>query len=499
MSTEHFDILIVGAGLSGVGAGYRLQTECPGKSYAILEGRSTMGGTWDLFRFPGVRSDSDMFTLGYPFRPWKEAKAIADGSSILSYIRETASAYGIDEHIRYNQRVTAASWSTDEAEWTVEVDAEGTPRTYTCSFLYLCSGYYSYQGGFEPTFPGLENFEGRVVHPQKWPADLDYAGKRVVVIGSGATAVTLIPAMAESVEHVTMLQRSPSYITSLPAKDALADAIRKVFPEQRAHSIVRWKNVTITQALYQLCRRAPNFATRLLQSGVRKHVGDSVAMDPHFSPSYKPWDQRLCLVPDADLFKAFRSGRASVVTDRISTFTPSGIDLESGEHLDCDIVITATGLKMVAAGELDLEIDGKHLNTGDTLVYKGLMFSGVPNFAWCVGYTNASWTLRADLSSRYVCRFINYLDDHQLDYGVPASDQRGREQRPILDLSSGYIMRAVDFLPKQGSRSPWRLRQNYFLDAASMRFSHVDKSMRFGRRRRVSADTETRRQVGVVG
>ena len=403
---EHFDVLIVGAGLSGIGAGYRLQTECADKSYVILEGRSTMGGTWDLFRYPGVRSDSDMFTLGYPFRPWKEAKAIADGSSILNYIRETASAYGIDEHIRYNQRVKAASWSYDDAMWTIEVETDGSRRTYTCSFLYMCSGYYSYKGGFTPTFPGLEKFEGQVIHPQKWPEDLDYTGKQVVVIGSGATAVTLVPAMAETAEHVTMLQRSPSYITALPAKDALADSIRKWLPEQRAHSIVRWKNVTITQALYQLCRRAPKFATKLLQDGVKKHVGENVAIDPHFVPAYQPWDQRLCLVPDADLFVALRSGKASIVTDQIATFTPSGIDLKSGEHLDADIVVTATGLKMVAAGELDLEVGGKHLSTGDTLVYKGLMFSGVPNFAWCVGYTNASWTLRADLSSRYVCRFF---------------------------------------------------------------------------------------------
>jgi cation diffusion facilitator CzcD-associated flavoprotein CzcO len=496
--TEHFDVLIVGAGLSGIGAGYRLQTECAGKSYVILEGRATMGGTWDLFRYPGVRSDSDMFTLGYPFRPWKEAKAIADGSSILNYIRETASYYAIDEHIRYNQRVKAASWSYDDAMWTIEAEVDGALRTYTCSFLYMCSGYYSYQGGFTPNFPGLEKFEGRVIHPQKWPEGLDYTGKRVVVIGSGATAVTLIPAMAETAEHVTMLQRSPSYITALPAKDALADSIRKWLPEQRAHSIVRWKNVTITQLLYQLCRRAPKFATKLLQSGVKKHVGDAVAIDPHFSPAYQPWDQRLCLVPDADLFKALRRGKASIVTDQIATFTPTGIDLKSGEHLDADIVITATGLKMVAAGELDLEVGGRHLNTGDTLVYKGLMFSGVPNFAWCVGYTNASWTLRADLSSRYVCRFLNYLDQNGFDFGVPADEDLGVEKRPILDLNSGYVMRAVDFLPKQGPKSPWRLRQNYFLDSATMLFSRIDESMRFGRRRSMPVGDAAREKVSAV-
>ena len=499
MTTEHFDVLIVGAGLSGVGAGYRLQTECPGKSYAILEGRSTMGGTWDLFRYPGIRSDSDMFTLGYPFKPWKEAKAIADGPSILNYIRETASAFGIDEHIRYNQRVKAASWSSEDAKWTVDVEVDGADRTYICSFLYLCSGYYSYQGGFEPSFPGLDSFEGRVIHPQKWPEDLDYSNKRVVVIGSGATAVTLVPAMAESAAHVTMLQRSPSYITALPAKDALADILRKYVPEQKAHTIVRWKNVTLGQALYQVCRRAPKFATKLLQSGVRKHVGEGVAIDPHFTPAYGPWDQRLCLVPDADLFKALRSDKASIVTDQIRTFTPTGIDLVSGDHLEADIVITATGLKMVAVGELEITVDGERVSTGDTLVYKGLMFSGVPNFAWCVGYTNASWTLRADLSSRYVCRFLNYLDAKHYDFGVPVAVAGDADKRPILDLSSGYVMRAVDYLPKQGSRSPWRLRQNYFLDSATMLFSNLDQSIRFGRRKQASEKRDLFQKVGASG
>lgn len=498
MTAENFDVLIVGAGLSGIGAGYRLQTECPGKSYVILEGRSCMGGTWDLFRYPGIRSDSDMFTLGYPFRPWKEAKAIADGPSILNYIRDTASTFGIDEHIRYNQQVLGSSWSTEDAQWTVETEVDGMSRTYNCSFLYLCSGYYSYQGGFEPTFPGLEDFEGQVVHPQKWPEDLDYAGKRVVVIGSGATAVTLVPAMAESAEHVTMLQRSPSYVTSVPAKDVIADAVRRVFPEQKAHTIVRWKNVTIGQALYQMCRRAPKFATRLFQAGVRKEAGEGVAIDPHFTPAYNPWDQRLCLVPDADLFKSLRNGKASIVTDQITTFTPKGIALESGEHLDADIVITATGLKMVAAGELDIQVDGKRVSTGDTLVYKGLMFSGVPNFAWCVGYTNASWTLRADLSSRYVCRFLNYLDQKHFDFGVPTADGSDMDKRPILDLTSGYVKRATDFLPKQGSKPPWLLRQNYFLDSAMMRFSHMDQSIRFGRRKPASAREVVREEVGAV-
>ncbi|MGB2970051.1 MAG: NAD(P)/FAD-dependent oxidoreductase, partial [Candidatus Nanopelagicales bacterium] len=370
MASEHVDVLIVGAGLSGIGAGYRLQTECPNKSYAILEGRSAMGGTWDLFRYPGIRSDSDMYTLGYPFQPWTEAKSIADGPSILKYIHDTAEQHGIDRHIRYDHHVDSASWSTDEAIWTVTATVLGEVRSFTCNFLYACSGYYSYDAGYAPVLPGIESFEGQVIHPQRWPDELDYQGKRVVVIGSGATAVTLVPAMADKVEHITMLQRSPSYVTALPAKDVIADKLREHLPERTAHSIVRWKNVTVTTAFYQLCRRAPETATKLLKAGVRKEVGNAVALDPHFNPNYNPWDQRLCMVPDGDLFEVLKSGKASMVTDRIATLTPSGIDLESGGHLDADIVVTATGLQMVAAGEIELTVDGVLQTPGDAVVYR---------------------------------------------------------------------------------------------------------------------------------
>lgn len=488
MATKHFNVLIVGAGLSGINAAYRLQTQCPNKSYAIVEGRAAMGGTWDLFRYPGVRSDSDMFTLGYPFHPWKDAKAIADGSAIRDYIHDTARTYGIDDRVLYEHHVTEASWSSGDAQWTVEIDAAGSPQTFTCNFLYLCTGYYSYEGGLAPTFPGLDTFAGEVVHPQQWPEDLDYTGKRVVVIGSGATAVTLLPAMAEEVEHITMLQRSPSYVLSLSAYDKIADLLRKVLPEQIAHTILRWKNVLLSQAIYQFCRRAPKLATRVLLSGVRKKVGDQVPVDPHFTPKYKPWDQRLCLVPDGDLFDVLKRGKASVVTDRIATFDSTGITLESGMHLDADIVVTATGLKTIAVGDIPLIVDGTKVNLGQSFTYRGLMVNEVPNFAWSVGYTNASWTLRADLSAEYVCRFLNHLDTTGHDFGMPINDEQltGHE-RALIDLNSGYLQRALDNLPKQGSTTPWQVRPNYVLESVAMRRSDVTQHMSFGKKALTSA------------
>ncbi|UQA59806.1 flavin-containing monooxygenase [Polyangium aurulentum] len=476
MSVEHFDVLIVGAGISGIGAGYHLQARCPGKRYAILEGRSDIGGTWDLFRYPGIRSDSDMFTLGYSFRPWKQAKSIADGPSIREYLRETAREHGIDQHIRFNHRVRSASWSSEEARWTIEADvgASGERVRYTCSFLYLCSGYYSYEGGYTPRFPGLEDYQGRVVHPQKWPEDLDYRGKRVVVIGSGATAVTLVPSMAADAEHVTMLQRSPSYIASLPAEDPIANAIRKLLPERAAHSVARWKNVTLGTLFYQLCRRAPGLAKRMLRSGVVKELPPEYDVDTHFQPSYQPWDQRLCLVPDADLFRAIKAGRASVVTDRIRTFTKNGILLESGKELQADVIVTATGLQLQICGGIQLSVDGEVVEPSRTLVYKGMMLGNVPNLALCVGYTNASWTLRAELSSKYVCRLLNHMDRNGYRQCLPRPDESTIEQRPLLGLTSGYVQRALDHLPKQGSKAPWYLRQNYMLDRLSMQFGPVD-------------------------
>ena len=476
MSNEHFDVLIVGAGLSGVGAGYRLQTSCPDKTWAILEAREAMGGTWDLFRYPGIRSDSDMFTLGFQFRPWSKARAIADGASIRRYIEETAEEYGIDRNIRYGQKLTSMSWNSDEAQWTVAVN--GGEKTYTCSFLYMCSGYYSYDQGYAPTFPGQERFGGQVVHPQFWPEDLDYEGKRVVVIGSGATAVTLVPAMAQSAAHVTMLQRSPTYIASLPGVDPLAAQFNRYLPNRLAHQMNRLKSIVLTQFFYQFCQRFPRPAKRLLQKMTASQLPEGYPIDPNFTPRYNPWDQRMCMVPDGDLFKAISDGRASVVTDTVETFTETGVRLTSGEELPADIIITATGLQLQLAGGADMTVDGEGVIPGDTFVYRGCMLSSVPNFAMCVGYTNASWTLRADLSSKYVCRVLRHMDSHGYRVAIPEHEEEG-VARPLLDLSSGYVQRAVSILPKQGAKPPWMIRQNYLLDYFTANYANVREQMRF--------------------
>ncbi len=468
---EHLDVLIVGAGLSGIGAAYRLQTQSPDRSYAVLEAREDLGGTWDLFRYPGIRSDSDMFTLGFPFHPWTEAKAIADGPSILRYLHETASTYGITSKIRFGRRVSSASWSTEDARWTVETPEE----SYTCNFLYVCSGYYDYDSGYVVDFPGLASYEGRVVHPQHWPDDLDYTGKRVVVIGSGATAVTLVPAMADQAEHVTMLQRSPSYIASRPAVDAVSDRLRAVLPERLAHRVIRGKNVAFSSLAYGAFRRFPAHAAAFLNKAAARQLPASIPADPHFVPRYKPWDQRLCLVPDSDLFRAFRKGNASILTDEIDTFTPDGVQLRSGEHLPADVVVTATGLKMVALGKIALTVDGRSVSVGETFVYRGMMLSGVPNLAWCIGYTNNSWTLRSDLTSQYVCRLLNHLTRTGTRICLPeiAAEEYTKPARPVVDLTSGYIRRAAELLPRQGTTGPWRLRQNYPRDLVALRFGKV--------------------------
>jgi cation diffusion facilitator CzcD-associated flavoprotein CzcO len=492
MTATHVDVLVVGAGLSGIGAGYRLQTRTPGRTYAILEARDAIGGTWDLFRYPGVRSDSDMFTLSYPFRPWTNPKSIADGPAIVSYIRSTAARYGVDRHIRFGHRVVRASWSGADAQWTVAAEHDGETVTYTCSFLYLCSGYYSYAGGHVVDFAGQADFPGPIVHPQQWPADLDYRDKRVVIIGSGATAVTLVPAMADEAAHVTMLQRSPSYVVARPTADPLADRLRSRLPSGIAHRLIRGRNVVMSTLFYQMFRRLPDRATNMLLAGVEKEVAGSVAVDPHFTPSYRPWDQRLCLVPDGDLFRALRDRKADVVTDRIDRFTATGIRLASGQELPADVIVTATGLRMVAFGGIELTVDGERIDPHDTTVYKGMMFSGIPNLAWCVGYTNNSWTLRADLSSQYVCRLLNHMDRHGYTRCVPAvSADEANDGRPLLDLTSGYIQRAAALLPHQGTRQPWRHRQNYLLDLAAMRLRPVtDGAMRFGRGRVASQAAE---------
>jgi cation diffusion facilitator CzcD-associated flavoprotein CzcO len=476
MTVEHFDVLVVGAGLSGVGAGYHLSTECPGKSYAILEARDTIGGTWDLFRYPGVRSDSDMFTLGYSFRPWRDAKSIADGPSILSYIRQTAKDYGVDRRIRFGHRVTRVSWSTADARWTVEAQRGATqePVRFTCGFLYMCAGYYSYAEGFTPQFAGRERFKGRIVHPQKWTDDVDYQGKRVVVIGSGATAVTLVPAMADTgAAHVTMLQRSPSYIMSLPANDAIARFLRRFLPEKLVYTIVRWKQVLLAMFFFQLSRRRPEWVKRLIRRAIRAEVGPTFDVDTHFRPRYNPWDQRVCFVPDADLFKALREQRASIVTDQIETFTETGIRLKSGTELPADLIVTATGLNMMVLGGARMAVDGQELENSRGMVYKGMMLRDVPNFAFATGYTNASWTLKCDLTSAYVCRLLNHMDRHGYRTCTPRNNDPTITEEPLIDFSSGYVQRALPNLPKQGSRRPWKLFQNYALDLATLKLGAV--------------------------
>ncbi len=478
--SEHVDVLIVGAGLSGIGAAHHLQTAFPSRTYVILEARDVMGGTWDLFRYPGVRSDSDMQTLGYRFRPWTGAKAIADGPSILRYVRDTATEAGIDRHIRYHHRVTRASWSATSARWTVEATHFTETVVLTCSFLLLCSGYYRYDHGYQAALPGIGNFRGQVVHPQQWPEHLDYAGKRVVVIGSGATAVTLVPAMAETAGHVTMLQRSPSYIISLPTEDPIDARLRSLVGTRRAYTLIRWKNVLVTTLIYQLSQRRPQMMRNWIRSMTIKQLPAGYEVDTHFKPVYNPWDQRLCLVPDGDLFRAIRNQRASVVTGRIATFTEHGLRLESGEELKADIVVTATGLQLLALGGIELTVDGHVIRLPDTMAYKGMMLSGVPNFAFTIGYTNASWTLKADLVSEYVCRLLAYMDSRGYDVCVPANDDPRVTERPLLDFSAGYVLRAIDQFPRAGSRAPWRLGMSYLSDALTLRHGKIDDgAMRF--------------------
>ena len=484
MSLEHVDVLIVGAGLSGIGAGYHLQENCPGKTYAILEARDCIGGTWDLFRYPGIRSDSDMYTLGYAFKPWEAAKSIADGPSILSYVRQTAEDNGIEEHIRFNHRVRRAEWSSADGSWTVETERTDTQETVhlSCGFLFMCSGYYSYEGGYTPDFKGSERFSGRIVHPQKWTEDIDYAGKRVVVVGSGATAVTLVPAMAESAEHVTMLQRSPSYVISVPGEDPIAKVIRRLLPPRPAYAVTRWKNVLITMLVFQLSRRTPGFVRGLLRKGAENNLPAGYDIDTHFKPSYNPWDQRMCLVPDGDLFEAISAGRASVVTDHIDTFTERGIRLQSGAELEADLIVTATGLNLLAVGGMQIAVDGREVDPSKTMGYKGMMLSDVPNLAMAFGYTNASWTLKADLTCEFVCRLLNHMDEHGYAQCTPRNRDPSITEEPFIDFSSGYVLRAIEHFPKQGSKAPWRLYQNYALDILTLRYGAIeDGTMQFSR------------------
>jgi monooxygenase len=483
MRLDHVDVLIVGAGLSGIGAASQVRRRCRGKTFAILEARGSIGGTWDLFRYPGVRSDSDMYTLSYSFSPWTDPRAIADGDSICRYIRETAREHGVEEHIRFHHRVIRATWSSEDARWTVEAQRTDTAESVvlTCSFLFVCAGYYRYDEGYTPQFAGIDRFTGQIVHPQHWPGDLDYAGKRVVVIGSGATAVTLVPAMAEKAAHVTMLQRSPSYVLSLPATDGVADSLRRRLPPKVAYPLVRWKNALLALLAFQLSRRAPGVTKALLRKGATARLPEGYDVDTHFAPRYNPWDQRLCLVPDGDLFTAISSGRASVVTDHIETFTEHGIRLASGAELEADIAVTATGLNLLVIGGMTVSVDGTDIDLGHTVAYKGMMLSGVPNFALTLGYTNASWTLKGDLVSEYVCRLLDHMDQRGYQICTPvAPDAPQRE--PILNLQSGYVLRSVAVLPKQGPAAPWRMHQNYPRDVLLMRYGSLeDEGVRFTR------------------
>jgi monooxygenase len=474
--TDHLDVLIVGAGLSGIGAAVHLQTNCPGESFEILEARATIGGTWDLFRYPGIRSDSDMYTLGYRFKPWTEAKAIADGPSILAYLQETVEENALQQHIQCNTRVQSANWSSADALWTVQLHntADGSQRSLTAKFLWICSGYYRYDHGYTPDFPNIESFTGRVVHPQHWPDGLDYAGKRVVVIGSGATAITLVPSLAAKAAHVTMLQRSPSYVVSLPGEDGLANWMNRWLPQRLAYALTRWKKVLLGMVFYNGARRFPDFFKRLIVGGAQKALGPGVDVNKHFTPSYKPWDQRVCLVPDMDLFRALKGGRASVVTDHIDTFTPTGIKLRSGEDIAADVVVTATGLEWLSMGGMELSVEGKPVIAEQSITYKGMMLADVPNMAFVVGYTNASWTLKADLVSEYVCRTLNHLRKTGMRQCTPRLTDPTVRRVPAVDFTSGYIQRALDRIPAQGDKAPWRLDQNYAKDILTLRYGRLE-------------------------
>ena len=485
------DVLIVGAGLSGIGAAYHLQDRLPGKSYAILEAREALGGTWDLFRYPGIRSDSDLHTFGYAFKPWTGEKAIADGPAILEYIRETAREHGIDRHIRYGHRVTRASWSSDDARWTVTVERAGAdaPETLTARWLFCAGGYYRYDQGYTPRLEGIERFEGPVVHPQHWPQDLDHAGRSVLVVGSGATAVTLVPALAGAADHVTMLQRSPSYIVPAPSRDVIADRLRRILGDRRAHAVTRRKNIWQQAALYGLCRRHPRAMRRLIRALTDKQLPEGCPVDVHFKPKYDPWDQRLCVVPDGDLFKALRRGSASIVTDHIDTFTERGVRLRSGRELEADIVVTATGLNLLAFGGIQLAVDGHDVALPDTVAYKGMMLGGVPNFAFAVGYTNASWTLKVDLACEHFCRLLAHADAGGHDAAVPTLEDPAMPTRVLLDFQAGYVLRSLDQFPRQGTSAPWQLAMSYAKDVKALRHGTVaDGAMRFFSRGAVGRD-----------
>jgi monooxygenase len=473
MDKTYFDVLIIGAGISGISAARHLQMECPNKTFAILEGRQNIGGTWDLFKYPGIRSDSDMYTLGFRFRPWTSTKAIADGPSIMQYLNDAVDEYGLREKIIFGQRVKKASWSSTEALWTLDVEVNGQPVTYTCNFISMCAGYYNYENGYTPEFKGTDKFKGQIVHPQKWTPDIDYTNKRVVVIGSGATAVTLIPEIAKKSAHVTMLQRSPTYIFALPDEDKLANWMNRNLPLSIAYPINRWKNILLAVFFFNFSRKYPNLMKRVMLNGVKKQLGDGHDIEKHFTPTYKLWDQRVCLVPNGDMFEAIKKGTASVVTDHIETFTEKGILLKSGQLLEADLIVTATGLNMQLLGGIELLVDGKVPDMTKTVSYKSLMLSDIPNLTIAFGYTNASWTLKIDLTNQYMCRLLNYMDAKGYRQCTPRQNDASLQLKPFTDFQAGYIQRKMDSLPRQGNKKPWILKQNYLFDLMAIRHGDV--------------------------
>ncbi len=466
---KSYDVIIIGAGLSGIGAAYHLKDKCPKLSLAIIEGRSAIGGTWDLFKYPGIRSDSDMYTFGFGFNPWKNPQAIADGPSIVKYINETADEFKIRDHIQFDKRVVSSAWNSVAKKWTLELS---TGEVIECNFLFACCGYYNYENGYEPDFPNIESFKGVKIHPQKWDDKLDYADKNVVIIGSGATAVTLLPKLAEKAKHVTMLQRSPTYIASMPREDKIANFLKRTFSAKFAHGLSRWKNILFGIGFYEFSRKYPNVIKNFLKKHIKNTLGEQYE-DRHFDPKYNPWDQRLCLVPDNDLFEAIKNGKAAIVTDTIKSFQPNGIELNSGETLPADIVVTATGLKVQLFGGMKISVDDKPIETGKAHAYKGVMLSEIPNFAIAVGYTNASWTLKCDLNCQFVARVLNYMKENNYSICVPNFDYENLKSERLLDFDAGYILRAGDIMPKQGSKAPWKVHQNYIKDVFSLKYADV--------------------------
>jgi cation diffusion facilitator CzcD-associated flavoprotein CzcO len=484
---EYSDVLIIGAGLSGIGAGYRIHDKNPGLAYTVLERRERIGGTWDLFRYPGIRSDSDIFTLCFPWEPWTRPEMIADGEHIWQYIADTARKHGIDKHIRFNTYVRSADWDSTTDTWTVHTEQDGRPKTYRTRFLFFGTGYYNYDEPYAPTFPGIGNFTGEVVHPQHWPDGFDYAGKRLVVIGSGATAVSMIPSLTENASHVTMLQRTPSYMISAVKVEPTANAIRRWLPLRMAHWIVRWRNALIGSLGWVVARKAPEFSKRLARRIAERNLPDGYDIDTHFTPPYKPWDQRLCIMVGADLYKAISAGGLDMVTDHVDSVDATGIVLRSGRRLDADVIITATGIQLQALGGITLSVDGAQINPHDRFVFRRHLLEDVPNAAWCMGYTNASWTLGADLTARSVAKLLAYMDSHGYTRAYPHLGKVDMPEQPAFNLQSGYVLRSPDELPKSGTRNPWALSHNFVRDVLGRPFESIEESMVFGRAATASA------------